>query len=138
MANQLQEGKSVIDLPLGEASRGKRPWGETRDYGASCAASSFALAQRWMADCLRRELGAEDVSTTITTKKRGALSQPPSQQTRQPSMRSPRATGRRRRRNLVWINMVCAPHIHASAGRAQSTAIRVRVAVVCSFFGGER
>jgi len=39
--------------------------------------------------------------STITTKKRRPRSQPPSQHTRQPWMRSPSATGARSRRNLV-------------------------------------
>ena len=39
--------------------------------------------------------------STITTNKTRHLSQPPIQQTRQPSMRSPSATGLKSRRNLV-------------------------------------
>jgi hypothetical protein len=43
--------------------------------------------------------------STITTKKTRHLSQPPSQHTRQPSMRSPTAAGRHNHRNLVSICM---------------------------------
>jgi hypothetical protein len=43
--------------------------------------------------------------STITTKITRHLSQPPTQQTRQPSMRSPSATGLNNRKNLVSTSM---------------------------------
>ena len=52
--------------------------------------------------------------STITTKRTRHLSQPPIQHTRQPSIRSPRATGLSKRRKLVSTSM--AP-MHVSDGR---------------------
>ena len=46
-------------------------------------------------------LGWSDSLDTITTKKTWHLSQPPSQHTRQSSMRSPSDTGLQSRRNFV-------------------------------------
>jgi len=51
----------------------------------------------------------------LTTKKTRQRSQPPSQQTRQPSMRSPKAAGWRSRKNLVWMGMwLASRHSHGS------------------------
>jgi hypothetical protein len=62
--------------------------------------------------------------STITTKRTRHLSYPPIQYTRQPSIRSPRATGLNKRRNLVSTSM--AP-MHGSDGRGSQGGARERV-----------
>jgi hypothetical protein len=70
------------------------------EVGADRFAIDYAITE------LNQKTGAQRCGlpyrlSTITRKKTWHRSQPPSQQTRQPSMRSPKAAGWRSRKNLV-------------------------------------